>query len=393
MMNTKLEELIQSSKDDFIENHINKLSSTVEYSVDRADGLQKATIPRKKLVKKFNKLVPQDLSRFKSTFINHLESMEGYLAYCSTPKSFEKAWKFRKTKISSLSLFEVQELLSDHAQLVPMIKSENLLNSGEKGMIKSKENGAFLYGVRHSKGNYDDALDSLGNFSYQPPFDALGMLRYRWLEYLTVKAKLPVYMFVTMWFKHKALEATSYVTMLCPVKITSIGKSFDSALMLQLVTVNEAVERTMMMRSMDTLDLTSKIRSGLPEEYVIKFNYENIKSNQKLRNHLINWAIEKGKCCPGSKCENAEFKKIDKKSNIHIGHIVPQNWAGIFQFLQEKNHIHHPDNLYLSCSVCNISLSSSFPGEVLRKNIINDSFGTVGDYIRSDLKYFSKVDE
>ena len=119
----------------------------------------------------------------------------------------------------------------------------------------------------------------------------------------------------------------------------------------------------------------------------------NIKSNSKLRNHLINWAISKGKKCPGDKCQNAEFKKITNKSKIHLGHIVPQNWGGIFQFLQEKNHIHHPDNLYLSCSECNISLNSSFPGDSLRKNIIDDKFGTIGDYIRTDLGYFSKVDE
>ncbi len=392
-MNTKLEELILKSRNDFVDNYLTQLPSEISYSVERVDGLKQSKVSREELIKKFDKLVPSDIEKFKADYISHIGAMEGYLAYSSTPKSFEKAWKFRKTKISSISLFEVQELLSSHAQLIPMIKSENLLNSGEKGMIKSKENGAFLYGIRHSKGNYDDALDSLGNFSYQPPFDALGMLRYRWLEYLTVEAKLPIYMFVTMWFKHEVLEATNHVTMLCPVKITKMSKEFDAPLNLQLITVNEAIEHTMMIRSMDTLDLTSKIRTGLPEEYVIKFNYENIKSNSKLRNHLINWAISKGKKCPGDKCQNVEFKKITNKSKIHLGHIVPQNWGGIFQFLQEKNHIHHPDNLYLSCSECNISLNSSFPGDSLRKNIIDDKFGTIGDYIRTDLGYFSKVDE
>jgi len=392
-MKTKLEELIQKSRKEFISNYLNNLPEVIEYSVERVDGLKQNKILKEELISKFNKLVPQDIEKFKSDYISHIASMEGYLAYSSTPKSFEKAWKFRKTKISSISLFEVQELLSNHAQLIPMIKSENLLNSGEKGMIKSKENAAFLYGVRHSKGNYDDALDSLGNFSYQPPFDALGMLRYRWLEYLTIEAQLPIYMFVTMWFKHEVLEATNHVTMICPVKITNLSKSFDEPLRLQLISVNEAIEQTMMIRSMDTLDLTSRIRTGLPEVYVIKFNYENIRSNSKLRNHLINWAITKGKKCPGSKCQNIEFRKISNKSKIHLGHIVPQSWGGVFQFLQEKNHIHHPDNLYLSCSECNISLNSSFPGDTLRRNIVEDSFGTIGDYIRTDLTYFSKIDE
>lgn len=392
-MDTKLDELITKSKNDFVDNYLAQLPQDISYSVDRVDGLKKNIISKDDLLNKFNKLVSSDAKKFKIDYISHLGVMEGYLAYSSTPKAFEKAWKFRKTKISSLSLFEVQELLSNHAQLIPMIKSENLFNSGEKGLIKSKENGAFLYGIRHSKGNYDDALDSLGNFNYQPPFDALGMLRYRWLEYLTVKARLPIYMFITMWFKHEALEATNHVTMLCPVKIRNINKEFDAPLNLQLITVNEAIEHTMMIRSMDTLDLTSDIRTGLPEEYVIKFNYVNIKSNAKLRNQLLNWAISKGKKCPGSRCQNLEFKLIKNKSNIHLGHIVPQNWAGVFQFLQENNHIHHPDNLYLSCSECNISLNASFPDDQLRKNIVNGEFGTIGDYLRSDLAYFSRVDE
>ncbi|MDD0851608.1 hypothetical protein HBN50_00820 [Halobacteriovorax sp. GB3] len=392
-MKTKLVELISKSKDDFISEYLNNLPEEVRYSVDRVDGLKENTISRVDLIEKFNKLVSSNIEKFKENFISHISSMEGYLAYSSTPKAFEKAWMYRKTKISSLSLFEVQDLLSNHAQLIPMIKSENLFNSGEKGMIKSKDDGSFLYGIRHSKGNYDDVLDSLGNFSYQPPFDALGMLRYRWLEYLTVEAKLPIYMYVTMWFKHEVLESTNHVTMICPVKITKRHKEFDAPLSLQLITIDEAIEHTMMIRSMDTLDLASKIRSGLPDEYVIKFNYENIKSNTKLRNHLINWAVTKGKKCPGDKCQNIEFKRIKNKSKIHLGHIVPQNWGGIFQFLQEKNHIHHPDNLYLSCSECNISLNSSFPGDQLRKNIIDEKYGTIGDYIRSDLSYFSKVDE
>ncbi len=319
--------------------------------------------------------------------------MEGYLAYCSSPKSFEKGWKYRKTKISSLSLFEVQGLLASNAQLIPMIKSENLFNSGEKGMIKSRENGAFLYGVRHSKGNYDDVLDVLGNFSYQPPFDALGMIRYRWLEHLSIKWNLPLYMFITMWFKHTVLNSTNHVTMICPLKITQLNLDFDSPLNLQIINVNQAIEQTMMMRAMDSLDLDSKIRKSLLDEYVVKYNYESIKSNSKLRNHVINWAINKGKRCPGTKCENIEFRKISNKSKLHLGHVIPQNWGGVFQFLQENNHIHHPDNLYLSCSECNISLNASFPDNNLRKNIINDDFGTIGDYIRSDIEYFSNADE
>ncbi len=200
---------------------------------------------------------------------NSDDGLEAYLAYSSSPNAFAQAWKFRKTKISKLSLFEVQELLSRHAQLIPTIRSENLLNCGEKGMIKSTKNPSFLMGIRHSKGNYDDNLDNLGHFNYQPPADPLGMLRYRWLEVLAVKFNLPIYMFVTMWFKYEAIKSTNHVTLICPVKITSRNKKFDSPLNLQLIDVHEGIERAMMIRSLDELEIQTSVRSALNDEIVI----------------------------------------------------------------------------------------------------------------------------
>ncbi len=392
-MSSKLERILEEAFEDFKNSYLYKLPETVDYSVTRANGIKNNSISRDLLISKFHDLITKDIFKFKSSFLEHVSKLESFLAYSSSPKAFEQAWKFRKTKISNLSLFEVQGLIANQAQLIPMIKSENLLNSGEKGLIKSKENGAFLYGIRHSKGNYDDTLDELGNFSYQPPFDALGMLRYRFLEYLAVKFELPIYMYSTIWFKHEALESTNLVTMICPLRITKINKDFDSPLNLQLITIDQAIEKSMMLRSMDTVDSASKIRTSLPKEFVIKYNYESIKNNTKLRNNIISWAIEKGKKCPGDKCQNIEFKRISNKSKIHLGHIVPQNWGSLFQFFQEKSHIHHPDNLYLSCSTCNISLNASFPDDNLRNNIINVTFGTIGDYIRADVNYFSKANE
>lgn len=392
-MSSKLERILETAFEDFLNSYLYKLPEVVPYSVTRVDGIKKGSISRESLISKFHVLVSKNVGCFKSTFIDHIAKMESYIAYSSTPKAFEQAWKFRKTKISNLSLFEVQGLIAQQAQLIPMIKSENLLNAGEKGLIKSKENGAFLYGVRHSKGNYDDTLDELGNFSYQPPFDALGMLRYRLLEYLTVKFELPIFMYSTMWFKHEALESTNHVTMICPLTITKLNSQFDSHLNLQLITIDQAIEKSMMLRSLDTVDSKSKIRTSLPIEHVIKYNYESIKNNKKLRNNIINWAIKKGKKCPGSKCQSIEFRKLSNRAQIHLGHIVPQSWGSLFQYFQENSQIHHPDNLYLSCSTCNISLNASFPDDNLRNNIINDEFGTIGDYIRSDIHYFSNVDE
>lgn len=389
----QLEIILAEAVTYFREQYIGKLPTRVEYEVLRADGLKSGSLSRSALVKKFDNLVGRKSDTFKNKFIDHLHALEAFLAYSSSPNAFAQAWKFRKTKISKLSLFEVQELLSRHAQLIPTIRSENLLNCGEKGMIKSSKNHSFLMGIRHSKGNYEDNLDNLGHFSYQPPADPLGMLRYRWLEMLAIKFNLPIYMFVTMWFKYEAIQSTKHVTLICPVKITKRNNAFDAPLNLQLIDVNEGIERTMMIRSLDELEIQTSVRSALNDEFVIKFNFENINSNKNLRNLLIQWAIKQGKTCPGSKCNHISFRDIKNKAHIHLGHIIPQKWGGVFQFMQERNHIHHPDNLYLSCNTCNTSLSYLFPDRVLMDNILDGKFGTVGDFLRSDPGYFSKIEE
>lgn len=335
------------------------------------------------------------MSSFKVKFLKHVQTIESYLAYSSSPSSFAQAWIFRKTKISKLSLFEVQDLLTRHAQLIPTIRSENLFNCGEKGMILSEENVSFLYGLRHSKGNYDDNLDNLGNFNYQPPADALGMLRYRWLEVLSVKFKLPIYLYVTMWFKYEGIKSSQikHVTMLCPVKITQINPKFDAPLSLQLIDVNECIERSMMIKSLDELEIETAVRSGLKEEFVIKFNYATLSTNTFLKSQIVKWAVSKGKKCPGVKCDHIPFSAISNKSQIHLGHIIPQKWGGVFQFMQERNHIHHPDNLYLTCNLCNTSLNYKFPDKQLMDNILDGDSGTIGDFIRSDPKFFSNLGE
>src|SRR5690606_23288535 len=120
---------------------------------------------------------------------------------------------------------------------------------------------------------------------------------------------------------------------------------------------NEGVDRSMMMRSLDQLEFETNVRSSLPEELVAKFNYESIRDNPLIRNKIIQWSISKNRRCPGDKCGNILFKDIKSRNQIHLGHIIPQKWGGVFHYIQEKNHINHPDNLYLTCNICNTSLN------------------------------------
>lgn len=92
----------------FNEVYIRGLPDTVNFKVQRSDGLKTGSIKKAELFKKFETLTGSNPERFKNKFLDHLQAIEAYLAYSSSPIAFAQAWKFRKTKISKLSLFEVQ---------------------------------------------------------------------------------------------------------------------------------------------------------------------------------------------------------------------------------------------------------------------------------------------
>ena len=48
-----------------------------------------------------------------------------------------------------------------------------------------------------------------------------------------------------------------------------------------------------------------------------------------------------------------------------------------------QSQIHHPDNLYLTCNLCNSALGGNPPDNELKTRIFNT--GTIGDWIRDKL--------
>ena len=124
-----------------------------------------------------------------------------------------------------------------------------------------------------------------------------------------------------------------------------------------------------------------KRRKELTTEIIDEWNYLKIKSGKK--NNLIKeWAINSNAKCPdGSKCGGVYFKDLEK-SQIALGHFLPQDYAREMPHFQKE--IHHPDNLYLTCSSCNSALGGNPPDKELKSRIFNT--GTVGDWIRDKLK-------
>tara|TARA_B110001452_G_scaffold221081_1_gene193504 strand:- start:754 stop:1122 length:369 start_codon:yes stop_codon:yes gene_type:complete len=116
----------------------------------------------------------------------------------------------------------------------------------------------------------------------------------------------------------------------------------------------------------------------LNEDIEKEWSYKRITTGKK-GDLIKRWARSTDLKCPyGSKCGGVKFSRLDN-TEINFGHIMAQSYAKKFPHFSDK--VHHPDNLYLSCRSCNISLSDSFPYKEL-KDRIRDENGTIGDWIR-----------
>ena len=120
-------------------------------------------------------------------FIKHFENLEKYIPFCSSPKSFRTAWGLRS---NILNKYDGDVLANEGGQLIPVNKESRVFQCVQQGVelgIKKR----LITAVRHSEGNFDDDLDDLGRFEYQPPADVTGMLRYRWCQFLSKNLETP----------------------------------------------------------------------------------------------------------------------------------------------------------------------------------------------------------
>lgn len=344
------------------------------------------SISSSEVSKRLSSIVPKKESKFFELISSHFTLFERYLHFSSTPSSFKRAWDLRSDQ---LLLRDADELVSHGAQLIPSVKSSGIFEFNMKGLILSPIYDGFLLGVRHSEGNYEDQLDDLGRFTYQPPEDLLGMLRYRFFEHLSNDLKIPFIMFATMWFdlnnsvdiklKSKLPKETNWVFVVCPVKVISNSgttiSEINNPLTLQLITRSEASEIIAQYKGLSSNKLILKFRPELRQSLAAEFSYEHVKSSKKGRAIKL-WAQNSGRKCPGC---NDPFSNISL-SDLTFGHIISQDWGGSFNFLADK--VHDPDNMYLTCRGCNSSLNKYFPDRELQTKIASPLHGTIGDWIR-----------
>lgn len=315
--------------------------------------------------------------------IAHYENLEKLIPFCSSPRSFRTAWDFRS---EDLNKFDADILVNEGAQIIPMNKNERLFQTIQQGVELGK-NKRLISFVRHSAGEYEDTLDDQGRFSYQPPNDATGMLRYRWSQHLSHKLQVSLMVIAVMWFSYRVNNSINQVFVAAPAKIIdfdedleNLNNSLHNPLTLQIVNRTDTYNFLNILYSLNDTSFETETRRELSKGLAREWEFYKINISEKGKK-IKRFAAKRGKSCPGSLCNHIKFAQL-KTKNIAFGHIISQKWTQTFNFLLEKRD--HPDNLYLSCQKCNSSLSDNFPDAELRNEIVTR--GTIGDWLRESEK-------
>ncbi|MBY0414996.1 MAG: HNH endonuclease [Bdellovibrionales bacterium] len=352
-----------------------------------ADRTKSISISQSEALSRWKLLYGNDQSKFLDKLSQHISFLERYIPFSSPPQAFKAAWEIRSP---DLTLTDSEIVLSLGGQLIPQIKNSNIFESNQKSLMISPISEGLLLGVRHSEGNYEDKLDDLGRFTYQPPEDLRGLIRYRFYEHFSKETGVPLILFVTIWFGfNNSLEKedqelhpseSKRVFTICPVKVISShlldASTIHSPIELQLISRKEAYDICSQLKGLAKPNIDLQYRPSLSLAVQSEFSYEHIKSSKK-GNAIKKWAQLNNKKCPG--CDKP-FSDFTSKQ-IAFGHIISQKWCQSFSFLLGK--VHDPDNLYLTCSPCNSSLNKYFPDKKLQDKIIQNEYGLIGDWLRN----------
>jgi len=377
-IDTRLSKILKQSLHEFTEKTLNEIKDG-ERIIGRHGNKNKVNIKKETLKQALNKICPNNVEFLIQDFQKHYEEIRNFLPFCSSPKSFHTAWDLRST---DLDPYDADIIVNEGGQLIPINKSSRIFQCIQQG-VELGSNQRFISAVRHVEGNYEDKLDDLGRFTYQPPSDTTGMLRYRWCQYLSKTLGTPYIVLVIIWFKKDISENLNHIFIIAPAKIINfeedvknLNNSIQKPLEFQLISRSEAYSSLNLLSALNESDLEIEARFELSPSLAREWTYDKINSTEKGRK-IKKWAQKTGKCCPCISCRHTEFKDL-KLNQIAFGHIISQKWSKGFTYILDK--VNHPDNLYLTCQSCNSSLSDNFPSKELRDEILN--CGTIGDWLR-----------
>jgi len=379
VLESKLEERLANSTTDFNKKALSEIKDH-DYKIPVTKSTHKTVRVKKSQISNSLKTITSSKNtKLIDDVKSHFDSLEQYIPFCSSPKSFQSAWALRS---EILTRDAANRLVNEGAQMVPVNKKSRIFKTDEQGPELGPQKRLVL-GVRHSKGNYDDNLDSIGSFVYQPPNNTTGMLRFRWCQYLEQNLQIPFVLIAIMWFEYRINKNLNQVFVIAPAKITNpeidlknLGESLHHPLKLQIIERDEAYDAIRLFRSLTGSNMDTEIRKQLDPKLAEEWMYTQIEKQSK-GNKIKTWAKIIDKSCPGTLCQHDKFQNL-RNSDIAFGHIVSQNWASTFP--HNLSSVHHPDNLYLTCKRCNSQLLDNFPDNNLRREILER--GTIGDWLR-----------
>jgi len=367
-------------------NYVDVVFKEGNRNVGKINEAKKIGLNKDSIKNAIDSILNKTSSKNTKDFINCINSIRTYLPFCSSPKAFKTAWELR-TK--TISINDSEAIVKLGGQFIPENQKSRIFKTEMQGNLY--HNKKFMKAVRHSEGNYNDKLDDLGNFTYEPPENIRGMMRYRMSEIITKNFNIPYVVLVIIWFEYEVESDLKQIFIVCPAKVKlegeiNLNNSISNPIHLQLIEREEAYSIINRFESLNDTDLNLSIRDELPENVGREYSYENICSSKKGKKLKI-WAKKNGKkCVDGTICNNIEFKDL-RDSDIAFGHIISQNWSKSFTYLLNK--VNHPDNLYLSCKKCNSSLSDNFPSKNLKNKIYHE--GTIGDWLRSSKEEIENI--
>ena len=339
--------------------------------------------------------------------VDLLESISFEVSLSSSPTAFRRSWNAHS---NTLSQAEIDAIATDGGQLIPAQPehSHRIFRkpSQESGLIlfPTNKKGQILRAVRHVSGNYIDELSVFGELAYQTDKSATGILQYRFIEELSRELEVNLPLQLVTYFKTPDPDSNSdlkndpnrishfFITTFASINFSDQLKWntnwFKLPLKLQIEPISEIRKTIGYIKSLTTAETMFKVRPPLRSDIENDWSYEKISSNSNARGKAIRLFAQSINlsCGDGISGKNECKKTLDQctsLSEIHLGHIVPQNWAKAYQFLSDSssNVINHPDNLYLSCGKCNRTLNDNFPSDKARKRIEKNGW-TVGDLLR-----------
>lgn len=343
--------------------------------------------------------------------IQMVENIGFEIALSSSPLAFRRAWNSRSSELDQSA---IDSIANEGGQLIPA-QAEHTHRlyrepKRDSGLVKFPTGGKakLLRAVRHVHGNYDDDLSVFGTLRYQTDKNAAGILLYRFMEELSseLETSIPIQL-LTHFKTPKAKEWVKlenhsikyfFITTFAKINPSSSKKWnvnwFKSSLDLELTSINEIRKTLHYISSLSEVNNEFDVRPPLSEEQEVNWSYTKISSNNLKRGKAIRqWAQKVKLKCPdgnGPKCVRTLDNAI--LSQIHIGHIISQNWAQAYLFLDQapSKAVNHPDNLYLTCYSCNTKLNKNFPANNVRSRIEAEKL-TIGDLLRTNENEIKKL--